>query len=350
MANPAVIKAAVALLSDERARKGIGWIVAAILSPLIVLLALLCALSAGSDHNVSVIELCFNGGALPPDTPAEYVAYIEDMRNSFAQLDDCITAINENAEEGKSLDDIRVKAVFFALYFGADSLGGIDHQAFVDCFVTYEERTRTVTVTNDDGEDEEQEETYDMGIPIEDLATVYQNIAAAMGIVVTDDQKANADSIYNLIRYGAATGGGIGSTDVPFIGADGFCSPVGENWRNIVTSEFGYRKDPFTGPSKGHDGIDLAVPTGTSVRAALPGTVTISQYSSSYGYYVMIDHGGGLSTLYAHNSKLLVKVGQTVNAGDIVSLSGSTGRATGPHVHFEVPVNGDRTKPRSYLP
>ena len=86
MANPAVIKAAAALLSDERTRKGIGWIVAAILSPLIVLLALLCALSAGSDHNVSVIELCFNGGALPPDTPAEYVAYIEDMRSSFAQL------------------------------------------------------------------------------------------------------------------------------------------------------------------------------------------------------------------------------------------------------------------------
>ena len=93
MANPAVIKAAAALLSDERARKGIGWIIAAILSPLIVLLALLCALSAGSDHNVSVIELCFNGGALPPDTPAEYVAYIEDMRSSFAQLDSCITAM-----------------------------------------------------------------------------------------------------------------------------------------------------------------------------------------------------------------------------------------------------------------
>ena len=64
----------------------------------------------------------------------------------------------------------------------------------------------------------------------------------------------------------------------------------------------------------------------------------------------MIDHGGGLATLYAHNSRLLVKVGQTVNAGDIVSLSGSTGRSTGPHLHFEVRVNGERTDPRSYLP
>ena len=69
-----------------------------------------------------------------------------------------------------------------------------------------------------------------------------------------------------------------------------------------------------------------------------------------YGYYVVVDHGSGLSTLYAHNSKLLVRVGQTVEAGDIVSLSGSTGRSTGPHLHLEVRVNGERTNPRYYLP
>ena len=251
------------------------------------------------------------------------MVHIENMRNSFVLLDACISAINENAEEGKSLDGTRVKAIFYALYFGAESHG--DAQTFVDCFV-------------------------DLAGPVSDLNTVYQRIESVMGITITDDQKANADSIYNLIRYGYSGGVGIGGTDAPFIGADGFCSPVGENWRNIVTSEFGYRKDPFTGQTKGHSGMDLAVPTGTSVRAALPGTVTVSQYSSSYGYYVMIDHGGGLSTLYAHNSKLLVSVGQTVSAGDVVSLSGSTGRSTGPHLHFEVRVNGERTDPRSYLP
>ena len=85
----------------------------------------------------------------------------------------------------------------------------------------------------------------------------------------------------------------------------------------MVTSEFGYRSDPFTGETRGHTGMDLAVPTGTPIRAALPGTVTAAQYHSSYGYYVMIDHGNGLSTLYAHNSQLLARVGQTVEAGDI---------------------------------
>ena len=133
-------------------------------------------------------------------------------------------------------------------------------------------------------------------------------------------------------------------------GADGFCSPVGENWRNIVTSEFGNRIDPITSQRDGHSGIDLAVPTGTSIRAALPGTVTAAKYHYSYGYYVMIAHGNGLATLYAHNSQLLVRAGQTVEAGDVISLSGSTGRVTGPHLHFEVRINGSRTNPRGYLP
>ena len=278
------------------------------------------------------------------------LATIEVMRSSFALLDGFIEDINEMTEEGNSLDGIRVKAVFFALYFGADSSAPKDHQTFTDCFVTYEERTHTVKVKDEAGAEAEKEEPYTVAVPITDLNTIYQNISSAMAVTISDEQKANADSVYNLVRYGASTGAGLGSTDAPFIGADGFCSPVGSNWRNIVTSEFGYRKDPFTGKGKGHGGIDLGVPTGTSIRAALPGTVTVSQYSSSYGYYVMIDHGGGLSTLYAHNSKLLVKVDQTVSAGDIVSLSGSTGRSTGPHLHFEVRVNGERTNPRSYLP
>ena len=77
----------------------------------------------------------------------------------------------------------------------------------------------------------------------------------------------------------------------------------------------------------------------------------LSQYNAGgYGYYVMIDHGNGLSTLYGHNSRLLVQVGQTVEAGDIIALSGSTGRSTGPHLHFEVRVDGEQTDPRAYLP
>ena len=352
MVNPALLaKAAAAVLSNEKTRKAAGWAVVAVLSPVILLIAFFCALGSGTtDHNISAVELCFYGGILPENTPSEYRACIEDMRASFAQLDAAISAVNGQAEEGTSLDGIRVKAIFYALYFGSENHG--DAVSFTDCFVTYEERTRTVTVVNEAGAEEEQEETYTVAIPIEDLPTVYQNIGMAMGTTVTDEQKANADSIYNLIRYGTAAGGsGFAGSDVPFIGADGFCSPIGENWRDVVTSEFGNRRDPFTGERRGHSGMDLAVPTGTSVRAALPGTVTVSAYNrGGYGYYVMIDHGDGLATLYGHCSQLLARVGQRVEAGDGIALSGSTGRSTGPHLHFEVRINGERTNPRSYLP
>ena len=222
----------------------------------------------------------------------------------------------------------------------------------MDCFVTYEERTRTVTTVDEEGNEVETHETYTVAVSISDFQQVWQNIRHLTGAEATPEQQANADSVYNVVKYGASTGteGWIPGTDVPFIGADGFCSPIGAGWESRVTSEFGYRRDPFTGETRGHTGMDLAVPTGTPVRAALPGTVTAAQYHSSYGYYVMIDHGSGLSTLYAHNSQLLVRVGQAVETGDIVSLSGSTGRSTGPHLHFEVRVNGQRTNPRYYLP
>jgi len=119
----------------------------------------------------------------------------------------------------------------------------------------------------------------------------------------------------------------------------------------MVTSEFGYRIDPFTGRHKGHSGIDLAAPQGTPIRAALDGTVLFARYKTTgYGYHLAIDHGGGFVTFYAHCSKILVTEGQAVKAGDIIAEVGSTGRSTGPHLHFEVRINGEIQNPRSYLP
>ena len=349
----ALVKAAIAALSDENTRKKLGWVLAAILSPVILLIAFLCALGSGTaSHNLSVVELCFYRGTIPAGTPEEYRAYIGEMREGFDLLDGAIENINELTEGEDGLDEIRVKALFYALYFGADSPGQQDCRKFTDCFVTYEERTRTVTVEHADGTTTEEEETYTVAVPIEDLEAVYENIHSAMGVEITEDQRINAESIYSLIRYGY-TGGSSSfeGADVPFIGADGFCSPIGENWRSVVTSEFGNRIDPITGERRSHTGMDLAVPTGTPIRAALPGTVTVSTYNrGGYGYYIMIDHGNGLSTLYGHCSQLLASVGRTVEAGDVIALSGSTGRSTGPHLHFEVRVNGERTNPRSYLP
>ena len=107
-----------------------------------------------------------------------------------------------------------------------------------------------------------------------------------------------------------------------------------------ITSPQGYRTDPITGETSYHSGTDIAVPEGTPILAAADGTVTIANaldsWGGSYGYHVKLDHGGGLTTLYAHCSSICVTAGQQVKAGEVIAYVGQTGRATGPHLHFEV--------------
>jgi murein DD-endopeptidase MepM/ murein hydrolase activator NlpD len=117
----------------------------------------------------------------------------------------------------------------------------------------------------------------------------------------------------------------------------------------VVTSSFGYRVHPIYGDSRLHAGIDLRAGTGTSVLSAEDGEVVFAGWKSGYGNTVIIDHGGSLATLYAHNSALEVGVGETVRRGQLVARAGSTGNSTGPHVHFEVRVHGTPVNPFAYL-
>lgn len=118
-----------------------------------------------------------------------------------------------------------------------------------------------------------------------------------------------------------------------------------------ISSPFGYRIHPIYGTRKMHTGIDISYggQYGTTVVAANSGTVIFSGWKSGYGNTVMIDHGGQMVTLYAHNQSLLVSAGQNVNVGQAIALGGSTGNSTGPHLHFEVRKNGNYVNPLSYL-
>ena len=116
-----------------------------------------------------------------------------------------------------------------------------------------------------------------------------------------------------------------------------------------VTSKYGMRTHPITGVYKLHTGVDIGAPMGANFIAANDGVVTKASYNSAYGNMVIIDHGGGVSTLYAHGSEILVQVGQTVKRGDPVLKVGSTGYSTGPHAHFEVRLNGVVTDPMPYI-
>ena len=135
-------------------------------------------------------------------------------------------------------------------------------------------------------------------------------------------------------------------SDSDYVGGD-LAWPVPGATR--ITSKFGYRIHPILKTKQLHTGIDIAAPSGTKVVAANAGTVLKAEWNNSYGYMVIIDHGGGIVTLYAHNSSLLVKEGDIVTRGQVISLSGSTGMSTGPHVHFEVRINGEYKDPELYL-
>lgn len=117
-----------------------------------------------------------------------------------------------------------------------------------------------------------------------------------------------------------------------------------------ITSQFGWRVHPMTRVDAYHSGIDVAAPAGAVIKAAADGTVTAAGWEGGYGIRVIIDHGFGIETLYGHCSKTLVKPGQKVKRGDPIARVGNTGVSTGPHLHYEVRLEGDAVDPEQYLP
>jgi murein DD-endopeptidase MepM/ murein hydrolase activator NlpD len=123
--------------------------------------------------------------------------------------------------------------------------------------------------------------------------------------------------------------------------------PIRENYR--ISSRFGSRRDPFTGRASGHMGLDFAAPRGTPILAPAHGTVIFAGWQGAYGRLVEIDHGFGVTTRYAHLTSISVQEGQEVGTSDTIGQVGTTGRSTGPHLHYEVRVDGTAEDPENYL-
>ena len=160
------------------------------------------------------------------------------------------------------------------------------------------------------------------------------------------------EELWAELLGGFAQGGG------EVMSPDGTRAPTGTlQWplpvAGTITSQFGHRVDPITGEVSSHTGTDIACAEGTPILAAADGTVTVANsldsWGGSYGYYIQIDHGGGLETLYAHCSSICVTTDQQVQAGQVIGYVGHTGRATGSHLHLEVHVNGSRTDAMRYF-
>ncbi len=156
---------------------------------------------------------------------------------------------------------------------------------------------------------------------------------------VHSDEGSSAE-IEQIIQSLASHGTGSGINGIHFI------------WPVVgpITSPFGYRVDPVTHQYALHTGIDIGVPMGTPIHAAASGKVIVAQWLNGYGYTIIIDDGGGIANLYAHQERSAVSVGQEVQQGQVIGYAGMTGWATGPHVHFEVRINGKPVNPAPYMP
>lgn len=154
--------------------------------------------------------------------------------------------------------------------------------------------------------------------------------------------QAELDNIFNSINSSSNNSGG-GNADIS--NGEGFLRPTG----GPITDPFGPRINPVTGQPGMHNGVDFGDPSGTPIAATKSGVVTYSGWISGYGNTVIIDHGGGVTSLYGHAESLNVSVGQQVSRGETIALVGSTGQSTGPHLHFEIRFNNVPQNPMDYV-
>ncbi len=169
---------------------------------------------------------------------------------------------------------------------------------------------------------------------MKDLETAEDEVKEAFEEIEAEEDSINAE-IKRMVAELATTTTYVGGT---------FLWPLPSSY-TYITCPYGMRNHPITGKYKLHTGVDIRVGSGVNIFAANGGTVITSTYSAAYGNYVVINHGGGVSTLYAHMSKRAVSKGDVVSQGDVIGYVGSTGYSTGPHLHFEIIKNGSTIDP-----
>ena len=216
--------------------------------------------------------------------------------------------------------------------------------------VTVKKEVEVVTEDEDGNEVVEMQEIEETTLTIYLHHTTPEQMAAAYGF--TEQQNEHLallrheeySVMWASLLGGFTHGGGMIGSDADWVGTGIFAWPLPQSF--TITSQFGYRTDPFTGEISYHSGTDIAAPYGTPVLAAAGGTVTVANatdpWGGSYGYYVKIQHDGTFDTLYAHCSSICVTPGQQVRQGEVIGYVGSTGNSTGNHLHFEVWEDGQR--------
>ena len=182
------------------------------------------------------------------------------------------------------------------------------------------------------------------------LSAEEKAIASEIGDII-EENAALEKEIQKLIKAASSPSNAPSVSSNP-TGSSTVQAPSAEYIRPVsgrISSPYGWRIHPILGYSKFHTGIDFAAASGTSVKAVKGGVVILAKYNSSYGNYIIIDHGNGISSLYAHLKGFNTSLGSRVSQGQTIGFVGSTGMSTGPHLHFEIRVNGEHVNPENYI-
>lgn len=351
-----LLKIGISLLTTKNGRKTLSKIMLVAMSPLLLVLLIV---SGGADgaaqHNNHLIDVLFNQKEVSSSVPVEYQEFIQNYKIVFLRVDDEVTSLQNI--QGLP-DTILMKSILLASSLDNESnayLLSLNTSEYVKNF--YEE-------VEIESSDEQESPTKSLQM-ITDIETILSNTSQFLNV----DMHTKKDVMYE-IYYVALTGRNqpldsyvpmqtllkdayIESEKSDYIGGY-FGSPFEDDWRDDVTSEFGPR-DPITFPDGTktgdmHRGIDFGKPLGTPISSVADGKVVAVQYTDvGLGFFVVIDHGGGIFTVYGHNSRILVAQGNDVKKGQIIAEVGSTGASTGAHLHFEVIVNKQHVNPRVYL-
>lgn len=334
---------------------------------LVVLLVCMIALVAGSAYGIFFAAESPGEGAM---TAQDAVALLtEEYRDRLEEIE---RTVPHDREELTANDDVyyiqwqNVLAVFSAATAG-DANGmsvSFIEESQLDALrqtmwdmneITYSTYTEEIEVPVENPPDEEEEEPQTRTVTRTVLIISLEHKtpeAMRQEYHMTSRQEESLTLLCDPDTeqlWGELLGGfAAGSLDGEILTPGGSFDGGSLQWplpvAGSITSPFGYRTDPLTGEVSYHTGTDIAAPNGTPILAAADGTVVIAngvdRWGGSYGYYVKLDHGGGLQTLYAHCSSICVTTGQQVQAGQVIGYVGSTGRSTGNHLHLEIIENG----------
>ena len=361
-----LIKASLFLLTSEKGKKIAKNVIIITLSPLILCLIIVStSATAATEHNHELINVLFYDTRISSSVPLDYKQYLENYINFFDKIDLCLK--NQENVEG-NFDNIMIKTILLSAYIDKEDNSSLNHlnvQSLVDCLIDIKIEHVDKEIMNEDGSTEPIIEEIIIKKVVDNVPQMIKRIGNYLNIDLSN-KKEMIYELYEKITLGTSSGldnyvplftllsPHFQSSESQKYTQGKFSSPFHSNWKNCVSSEFG-RRDPIklsdgTITSTSHTGIDLAKSYGTDILAVADGKVIEVRYTNiGLGIFTIIDHGGGVFSIYGHTSRVIVTKGQSVVRGQKIAEVGSSGYSTGAHLHLEIVENRQSINPRKYL-